>query len=60
MNENIKQASRNGLLFGIILCFVILFGLTTTLSEILGDLFTPAVTFCSSWISNPSTGRVLL
>lgn len=39
MNENIKQASRNGFLFSIILSFVILFGLTTTLSEILGDLF---------------------
>lgn len=39
MKENIKQASRNGALFGVILSFVILFGLTTTLSEILGDLF---------------------
>jgi len=39
MKENIKQASRNGALVGVILGFVILFGLTTTLSEILGDLF---------------------
>ncbi len=39
MKENIKQASRNGMLFGVILCIVIIFGLTTTLSEILGDLF---------------------
>ena len=39
MKENIKQASRIGALFGVVLGFVILFGLTTTLSEILGDLF---------------------
>ncbi len=39
MKENIKQASRIGSLFGIILCFTILFGLTTTLSDIVGDLF---------------------
>ena len=38
MKENIKQASRTGLLFAVILGFFILFGLTTTLSEILGDL----------------------
>ena len=39
MNENVKQASRNGFLFGLIFSFIILFGLTTTLSEIVGDLF---------------------
>ena len=39
MKENIKNASRIGLLFGVILSFTILFGLTTTLSEIVGDLF---------------------
>jgi ABC-type branched-subunit amino acid transport system permease subunit len=39
MKENIKQASQNGFLFGIIFCFIILFGLTTTLSDILGDFF---------------------
>jgi ABC-type branched-subunit amino acid transport system permease subunit len=37
MKENIKQSIRIGLLFGVILCLVILTGLTTTLSEILGD-----------------------
>ena len=39
MKENIKQASRIGLIFGIVLSFIILFGLTTTLSDIIGDFF---------------------
>ncbi len=39
MKDNIKQASRIGLIFGIVLSFIILFGLTTTLSDIIGDFF---------------------
>ena len=39
MKDNIKQASQIGLIFGIVLSFIILFGLTTTLSDIIGDFF---------------------
>ena len=37
MKKLIKQGSQTGLIFGIVLIFLILFGLTTTLSEIVGD-----------------------
>ena len=37
MKDLIKQGSRLGLIFGIVIIFLILFGLTTTLSDILGE-----------------------
>lgn len=37
MKDLIKQGSRLGLIFGVVIIFLILFGLTTTLSDILGD-----------------------
>ena len=39
MKELIKQSSRLGLIFGVVIIFLILFGLTTTLADIIGDLF---------------------
>jgi ABC-type branched-subunit amino acid transport system permease subunit len=38
MIDQIKKGSRSGLIFGIVLIFLILFGLTTTISEILGGM----------------------
>ncbi|MCJ7734553.1 MAG: branched-chain amino acid ABC transporter permease [Anaerolineales bacterium] len=49
MKDNIKQASRIGLIFSVVLIFVILFGLTTTLSTIVGEMF--------SLNTNTSTGN---
>jgi len=37
MKDLIKQGSRLGLIFGVVIIFLILFGLTTTLSDILGE-----------------------
>jgi len=37
MKDLIKQGLRLGVVFGIVIIFLILFGLTTTLSNILGD-----------------------
>ena len=39
MRELIKKGSQMGWIVSIVLFFLILFGLTTTLSEILGDMF---------------------
>jgi ABC-type branched-subunit amino acid transport system permease subunit len=39
MNDYIKKSARSGLIFGVVLIFLMLFGLTTTLSDIVGDLF---------------------
>jgi ABC-type branched-subunit amino acid transport system permease subunit len=49
MKDNIKLGSRTGLIFGVVLVFLILFGLTTTLSEILGEFI--------NLKSNTSTGN---
>lgn len=38
MRELIRKSSRTGWIFGIVLIFIILFGLTTTLSDILGEM----------------------
>ena len=38
MIDQIKQSSRSGLLFGVVVFFLMLFGLTTTLSDILGGM----------------------
>ncbi|MFL7813922.1 MAG: branched-chain amino acid ABC transporter permease [Anaerolineales bacterium] len=38
MNEQLKENARSGLIFGVVLIFLMLFGLTTTLSDILGEL----------------------
>ena len=38
MKDLIKQGSRLGLVFGVVIIFLILLGLTTTLSEILGEM----------------------
>ena len=37
MKDLIKQGNRSGLIIGVVLVFLILFGLTITLSEIVGD-----------------------
>jgi len=37
MKDLIKQGSRLGLIFGVVIIFLILFGLTTTLSDIIGE-----------------------
>ncbi|MCJ7718262.1 MAG: hypothetical protein MUO54_17315, partial [Anaerolineales bacterium] len=39
MKDLIKKGSRSGLIFGVVIFFLILFGLTTTLSDILGGFF---------------------
>jgi len=39
MNDQLKENARSGLIFGVVILFLMLFGLTTTLSDIVGDLF---------------------
>jgi ABC-type branched-subunit amino acid transport system permease subunit len=39
MIDLIKKGSRSGFIFGIVLIFLMLFGLTTTLSDIIGGIF---------------------
>lgn len=39
MNDQLKENARSGLIFGVVIIFLLLFGLTTTLSDIVGDLF---------------------
>ena len=55
MKDQIKQSSRSGLLFGVVIFFLILFGLTTTLSEIFGGLFN-----LSSNARSGNTGGLML
>lgn len=39
MKDKIKQSGKLGFIFGIVILFLMLFGLTTTLADILGDFF---------------------
>jgi len=39
MNDQIKQSANSGLIFGVVILFLMLFGLTATLSDILGNIF---------------------
>ena len=39
MKDQIKNASRIGITFGVVIIFIILIGLTVTASEIIGDIF---------------------
>ena len=55
MKDILKQGSKTGLIFGIVLVFLILFGLTTTLSEIFGDFIN-----LSSKTRTGNTGGLML
>jgi ABC-type branched-subunit amino acid transport system permease subunit len=39
MKDLIKKSARSGLVFGVVIVFLMLSGLTTTLADILGDIF---------------------
>ncbi len=39
MRDQLKASARSGLIFGVVIIFLMLFGLTKTLSDILGELF---------------------
>jgi ABC-type branched-subunit amino acid transport system permease subunit len=55
MKDLIKQNGRLGVIFGVVILFSMLFGLTTLLSEILGGLFN-----LGSKVSTGNTGGLML
>ena len=55
MKDQIKQSTRSGLISGVIIFFLILFGLTTTISEIFGGL----LNFSSNTRSGNTGGLML-